>query len=191
MGSFDQSRIAEIRDRIAGASPGPWAPTRDENGDLVISTGRPDGRRLHIKRDLLPASVDDIAFIALARDALPRLLKALTSDDPDVPAEAELGVIAATASRASAGPWTPFLEEDGGIGGCSMIWAGDEPDAPDMYVWLEDEMAPSADIEFIAAAREDIPALLSEIRARGRRGGAHRGRGRGCDPGEHGEHQCQ
>jgi hypothetical protein len=51
-----------------------------------------------------------------------------------------------------------------------MIWAGDEPDAPDMYVWLEDEIAPAADIEFIAAARDDVPALLSEIRYRRRKG---------------------
>ncbi len=35
---------------------------------------------------------------------------------------------------------------------------------------LEDEIAPNADLEFIASAREDIPALLSEIRYRRRMG---------------------
>jgi transposase-like protein len=32
-------------------------------------------------------------------------------------------------------------------------WGSDDPD---MYVWLEDEIASSADIEFIASAREPM-----------------------------------
>jgi hypothetical protein len=166
----DEATIAEIRTRVGRASAGPWTLTRDDRGARAIATGRPDRRRLYIKRDLVPASEGDIAFIALARTALPRLVEAIANDETDLLAAGELEKIDAAVAAASSGLWIAFLEDKQPIGGCSMIWVGDDPNAPDMYVWLEDEIAPSVDIEFIASAREDIPALLSEIRYRRRKG---------------------
>ncbi len=170
MTPIDETRLADIRTRISRASPGPWIVARDNAGAIAIATSRRDGRRLYIKRDLAPAGEGDVTFIAVARTVLPRLVDAIASDEVDSFADAELEEIDAAIAAASGGPWTAFLEDEQPIGGCSMIWAGDEPDAPDMYVWLEDEIAPAADIEFIAAARDDVPALLSEIRYRRRKG---------------------
>ena len=170
MGAIDETRIGEIRRRIAGASPGPWLISRDENGISAITTGRSDKRRLYIRRDLAPASDEDVAFIALARTVLPRLVEAVATGNTESLNWQELEEIERVVARASAGPWTAFLEDEQPIGGCSVIWVDDDPDAPDMYVWLESEVAPAADIEFIAAAREDIPDLMSEVRYRRRRG---------------------
>ncbi|MGH3937222.1 MAG: hypothetical protein ACRDTG_01090 [Pseudonocardiaceae bacterium] len=164
MPTVDETRTDDVKRRIAAASPEPWLVSRDEQGDRMITTGRSDRGRLYIKRDLAAASDEDFAFIALARSALPRLLEAVTTGDFNALTTDELSEIEAVLARTSAGPWTAFLEETQPIGGCSMIWVGDEADAPDMYVWLEDNIAPAGDIEFIAAAREDLPDLLSEIR---------------------------
>jgi hypothetical protein len=166
MGPLNEKRIGEIRRRVAAASAGPWLVSRDEGGRTVITTGRSDGRRLYIKLDSGSAREGDVAFIALARIVLPRLLEAVTTDSSGLLTWEELEEIEGVVARATAGPWTAFLEETQPIGGCSIIWVGDEADGPDMYVWLEDEIAPASDIEFIAAAREDIPDLLSEIRYR-------------------------
>jgi len=57
------------------------------------------------------------------------------------------------------------VEEDGGLAGDSMIELGLRDDyPPDMYVFHDREIAPSADIRFIAAARNYLPRLLEELR---------------------------
>lgn len=62
---------------------------------------------------------------------VPRLVEAVDSGRVDSLSVEELDAIDDAVSEASAGPWTPFIEDEQPIGGCSMIWAGDEPDSPD------------------------------------------------------------
>jgi hypothetical protein len=81
--------------------------------------------------------------------------------------EQELSELEAlTEAAAAPAPWVAFVEGPG-IGGDSMIRVdgiGDFP--PDMYIMYGREIAPSADIEFIAAARNYMPRLLAELRQR-------------------------
>jgi hypothetical protein len=69
-------------------------------------------------------------------------------------------------SAATPGPWTANIEEEAPIGGCSMIGLDGLPDdfPPDMYVYHDQEIAPTADIKFIAAARNYMPRLIAELR---------------------------
>lgn len=71
----------------------------------------------------------------------------------------------ALVEAATPGPWEAFLEEHGGLAGCSFIRMGSFDDAvPDMYVYHEEKIAPGRDLDFIAAARNYMPSLLAEIR---------------------------
>jgi hypothetical protein len=72
-------------------------------------------------------------------------------------------VIRARCDAASPGPWRAFLEEDGGLGGSSVIWVTDGDEVPDLYLWLDGRPASGADFEFVAEAREDIPRLLAAL----------------------------
>jgi hypothetical protein len=82
----------------------------------------------------------------------------------------ELAELEALTAAATPGPWVAALEDEHGIGGSSMIQLGLPGDfPPDMYVLHDGETAPSADIKFIAAARNYLPRLLVELRQR--RGG--------------------
>ena len=54
--------------------------------------------------------------------------------------------------RASPPPWKVFLEEAGGIAGSNVIWVSDHDDEPDLCLWLNDQLAPGANFEFVAAA---------------------------------------
>jgi hypothetical protein len=58
------------------------------------------------------------------------------------------------------------IEEEGPTGGDSMIGLDGLPEdfPPDMYVLHDRQTAPSADIKFIAAARNYVPRLLAEVR---------------------------
>jgi len=117
-----------------------------------------------VKRDQEPGDDADVEFIAMARNVLPRLVRALDGKQRSVTI-AELDMIDAVASRATAGPWTAFIEEAQPIGGPSVIWVGGDDD-PDMYVWLGTKIAPPGDVNFVAHAREDVPALVAAIKAR-------------------------
>ncbi len=119
--------LAEIRERLAAASPAPWTVETDSNG-------------------------------------VNRLVSALDGKQRSVTIE-ELDMIDAVASRATAGPWTAFIEEVQPIGGPSVIWVGGDDD-PDMYLWLGTKIAPPGDVNFVAHAREDVPALVAAIKAR-------------------------
>jgi hypothetical protein len=83
--------------------------------------------------------------------------------------EADLDEIAARAEAALPGPWEAFV--GGGLGGEEFIRTGGLDDgAPDLYVTAShrgDEVpttAPTAVLEFIAGARQDVPRLIAEIR---------------------------
>ena len=77
----------------------------------------------------------------------------------------ELSQLEALTAAATPGPWVASIEEEAPIGGGSMIELGLPGDfPPDMYVFHDREIAPSADIKFIAAARNYLPRLLAEVR---------------------------
>lgn len=160
-------RLKSIHKRATAASPRPWTIQRDSNGDAFIRTNQNNGDdKLRIKRDRDPAPDEDLAFIALARNVIQDLISALRSNSLALTQQDQLAEIEAVVRRATSGPWTPFIEEDQSIGGCSVIWIGPDEHGPDMYVWLGSEIAPKADIEFIARYRDDVPFLISEIRRR-------------------------
>ncbi len=81
----------------------------------------------------------------------------------------ELAVIEARAAGATSGPWEAFVEgRDHHAGDDFICTGGHWDDAPDMYVTLyvgpRKVPAPPADLDFIAAARQDVPRLVAEIR---------------------------
>src|ERR1700704_2109743 len=157
--------LAEIRQRVAAASPAPWTVEADSNGVKSIRVGTAEnGALLSVKRDQQPSDAADVEFIALARNVLPHLISALHGKSTSVTID-ELDMIDAVANRATTGPWTAFIEEVQPIGGPSVIWVGGEDD-PDMYLWLGNKIAPPGDVNFVAHAREDVPALVTAIRAR-------------------------
>jgi hypothetical protein len=59
-------------------------------------------------------------------------------------------------SAATPSPWVPIVEARGQTVGTSFIQTGGE----DIYL----NGATLADYDFIAAARQDIPALIAEVR---------------------------
>ncbi len=114
-------------------------------------------------RDFSNASTADTRFIASARDDVALLLTALKRKD-----SLDRSVMASIEGRSTAaatGPWRPYLASDGGLGGTSVIQIANG-DEPDMYLWLDDVLAPDVDFEFVADARQVIPSLLLEVRAR-------------------------
>jgi hypothetical protein len=83
----------------------------------------------------------------------------------------ELDRIATRADASLPGPWEAFIEGREHSSGDDFIRTGGLDDAsPDMYVTLSywnDEPPKSATAEvldFIAAARQDIPRLVAEVR---------------------------
>jgi hypothetical protein len=103
------------------------------------------------------------AFITHAREDLLRLVAAIRRSSP-VPA-AELDAIAARAEATGPGPWQTFLESEGGLGGCNLIWIGGEDEEhPDLYLWRGEQFCGDEDFRFIGAARQDIPRLVEAIR---------------------------
>jgi hypothetical protein len=80
-----------------------------------------------------------------------------------------LDEIEARAGRTSPGPWEAFIFSDRNPHDQDFIRIGGLDDSqPDMYVqhWIGGErvLVPFDDIEFIASARQDIPALVAEVR---------------------------
>ena len=73
--------------------------------------------------------------------------------------EADLKAIEDRCASASAGPWRSFIEGREQMSGSSFIQTG-PPDGPDIYL----SGGTDADQDFIAAARQDIPRLINEIR---------------------------
>lgn len=160
-------RLKQIRDRFLSASAAPWTVEQASDGTLFIRTSTQGAEnRLFIRRDLNPAAVADVRFIAEARNQIPRLVRALESGSLGLLAPDELAFLDDVIARASPGPWTPFIEEEQPIGGTSVVWVGSDEYSADMYIWLGKEIAPALDIKFIAHAREDLPFLLGEVRRR-------------------------
>lgn len=82
--------------------------------------------------------------------------------------DVELDAIEARCQAASPGPWKSFVEGRDHWSGDDFIRVGDDDDEPDMYVLraTAEGLRPASvrDLDFIAAARQDSPRLLAEIR---------------------------
>ncbi|GHH77258.1 hypothetical protein GCM10017772_37790 [Promicromonospora soli] len=82
--------------------------------------------------------------------------------------DAELDAIEARCKAASPGPWKSFIEGRDHRSGDDFIQVGDDADGPDMYVSRHTSSglrpASAQDLDFIAAARQDIPDLLAELK---------------------------
>lgn len=82
--------------------------------------------------------------------------------------DAELAAIEARCQAASPEPWKSFVEGRDHWGGDDFIRVSDRDEEPDMYVSraTADGLQPasSEDLDFIAAARQDIPRLVAEVR---------------------------
>jgi len=83
----------------------------------------------------------------------------------------ELDEIAARADAALTQPWESYVEGRDHSSGDSFIRTGAmDNDAPDIYVtlsyWSDEPPKPAgADVlDFIAAARQDVPRLVAEVR---------------------------
>jgi hypothetical protein len=74
----------------------------------------------------------------------------------------ELQEIEARCSRASKDPWKSWIEGRDHTSGSSFIRTGESVDAPNAAIELSG--ATDADQDFIAAARQDVPRLLAEVR---------------------------
>lgn len=72
-----------------------------------------------------------------------------------LPAEV-LAEIETRCAAATAGPWRSWVEALEGAGGCDFIQTGGE----DIYL----KGATVADQDFIAAARQDVPRLIAEVK---------------------------
>ena len=78
--------------------------------------------------------------------------------------EKRLNEIKARCNEARGGPWTSFIEGRDFTGGSSVIRIGTADSVEeDLYLVGDEAKVPSADFDFIAHARQDIPFLLDEI----------------------------
>ncbi len=160
-----QEDVRVISDRLAALSGEEWALGYDSDGVAAVSVRGRDGgeQMLRVKREFQNASVADVVFIAHARNDVRRLLAALRQATP-MSAD-ELSDIEHRMDEISPGPWMVSLESGGGLAGCNVITVSHEDDEPDMYLWLEGDLAPDPDWVFAAHARHDIPMLLSAARS--------------------------
>lgn len=76
--------------------------------------------------------------------------------------ETELSEIENRAEAASPGPWKSFIEGRDHTSGSSFIMTGEDDHRGED---IELTGATAADQDFIAAARQDVPRLITEIRA--------------------------
>jgi hypothetical protein len=81
-----------------------------------------------------------------------------------------LDQITARAEASLPGPWEAFVEGRDHWSGDDFIRTGGlDDEAPDMYVYLSywndepSQQATAAVLDFIAAARQDIPRLVAEV----------------------------
>lgn len=159
---FEPGELAAIEARLNAASGLGWklAP---RGQPPAITVRLKDGRRqtMRVTRESEPAGLGDVTFVAHSRADIGRLLAALHGEG--IPSEIELLAMAKRVREASPGPWREFLESDPGMGGDSVIRVSDSDDEPDLYLWVDDSLAPEADFAFVAHARQDLPKLLDAV----------------------------
>lgn len=162
---MSESEFTAIQSRLAAVTGDVWGPV-ERDGVPVVLVRFADGSEavMRVTRDRMPASADDVEFIGHARRDIDRLLGHIRGSSRV--SEGALDEIESRCDRASPPPWKVFLEAEGGIGGSNVIWVSERDDEPDLYLWLDDRLAPDADFEFVAAARQDVPALVATTRRR-------------------------
>lgn len=158
--------INEIEARAAATTGVRWRVGMTENGTSAVSIDLGDGSKVQISiaREADAASHQDVDFIANSRDDIQTLVGFLRDEAPLSPKRLE--DVARRCDQASPAPWRVFLESDGGVGGGSVIWVSDADEEPDLYLWMGSEPATDADYEFVAAARQDLPRLVTKARKR-------------------------
>jgi len=158
-----ESYLDEIQARLVGIRGITAEVVSDPGGNAKILADA-GGRReeLRVMRDLQTAGNGDVLFVGHAFSDVERLLEVVRSGTHlSVEDAAEIAIRITTASP---GPWTAFIESDGGQAGCDVIRVSESDDEPDMYLWIGSDLASSAIFRFAAAARQDIPALLAFAR---------------------------
>ena len=79
--------------------------------------------------------------------------------------KAELDAMQQRADAASKGPWRSFIEDrDHECGSDFIQIGGDDDREDDMYVSRDTARASDEDLDFIAAARQDVPRLIAEVK---------------------------
>jgi hypothetical protein len=157
--------LEAVQSRFAAATPGPWV-LADSGPDCCIVLAALHGPiRMYVRRDVEPAGREDIEFIAHLPDDVGFLLSALVAGFVRDSDAVRISEIESRATAATPGPWWEFLESRGGLGGSSMISVRSDEFSPDIYLWRETEIAPDADIEFVAHARQDVPHLVAAVRS--------------------------
>jgi hypothetical protein len=77
----------------------------------------------------------------------------------------ELCAMQQRADAASKGPWRSFIEDrDHHTCGDDFIQVSDDEREDDMYVSRGTKPAADADLDFIAAASQDVPRLIAEVK---------------------------
>ena len=156
--------LESVRRRLAAATPGPWVLVESGRDRYVLLAIRPE-LRMYVRRDMEPASREDVAFIANLPDDVGFLLSVIAAGLVSESDSRRISEIATRAEAATLGPWWEFLESRGGLGGSSMISARSDELSPDIYLWHGAKIAPDSDIEFVAHARQDVPLLLAAARS--------------------------
>jgi hypothetical protein len=79
--------------------------------------------------------------------------------------DTELRAMQQRADAASKGPWRSIIEDRDHECGSDFIQSGsDDEREDDMYVSRDTTRASDADLDFIAAARQDVPRLIAEVK---------------------------
>ena len=168
----------------ARCDPPPWTAIvegRDqESGSSFIMVGEDQdrGEDIYVIRDSGPADASYLDLIAAARTYLPLLVEEVRTGEEQDPSEvdrvstvlgdAEIVAIEARCEAAAPGPWKSFIEGRDHDSGDDFIRVGERSDQPDMYVHRSSHEgtrpASAPDLDFIAAARQDVPRLVAEVR---------------------------
>lgn len=106
------------------------------------------------------ASIDKSLFMLPDLGTVGEIVDEEASEN-GVLSDPELGAIETRCSSASAPPWRSFIEGRDHSSGSSFIRTGGPADSS---VDIELAGAAAADQDFIAHARQDIPALLASVR---------------------------
>ena len=88
---------------------------------------------------------------------------------PDVMAplsDDDLDAIQQRCDAATASPWWAWIEGRDGVAGDTFIGLGGDPQLKDLYLshGVGEGPVSESDVDFIAHARQDLPALLAEVR---------------------------
>ena len=80
--------------------------------------------------------------------------------------EDELDAMQRRCDAATASPWWAWVEGRDGLSGDTFVGMGGDPQLKDLYLshGSGEGNVSEADVDFIAHARQDIPALLAEVR---------------------------